>query len=202
MLNMNLMHDLPKVGGGRAGATTSSATASSPVIAPAPAQSVAAPSPPKVQEIPPKEATQKTPESSGKCAAEAPSSQQKKARVSGRHKSRREGEKLKSRATDGKRPRSPDPNGPSSKDHGAGEFHLSLLFSFMFAYVDLPRQAIEDYKKSPGFEMGLVRMGQVSLEYGYQLVLARFRAQYPDLEIEEDPFKELPKDSNVSMTAE
>ncbi|RRT57323.1 hypothetical protein B296_00047333 [Ensete ventricosum] len=29
------------------------------------------------------------------------------------------------------------------------------------------KQAIEDYKKSPGFEMGLVRMGRVSLEYDY-----------------------------------
>ncbi|RZR86035.1 hypothetical protein BHM03_00013131 [Ensete ventricosum] len=79
---------------------------------------------------------------------------------------------------------------------------LKLTYSMKALRVDLPRQAIEDYKKSPGFEMGLVRMGHVSLEYGYQLVLARFRAQYPDLEIEEDPFKELPKDSNVSMTTE
>ncbi|RRT85361.1 hypothetical protein B296_00005043 [Ensete ventricosum] len=33
--------------------------------------------------------------------------------------------------------------------------------------VDLPNQAIEEYKKSPEFETGLVRMGRVSLEYGY-----------------------------------
>ncbi|RWV84153.1 hypothetical protein GW17_00054161 [Ensete ventricosum] len=45
--------------------------------------------------------------------------------------------------------------------------------------VDLPKQDIEDYKKSPGFEMGLVRMGWVSLEYGYQLALARLQAQHP-----------------------
>ncbi|RWW62599.1 hypothetical protein BHE74_00030267 [Ensete ventricosum] len=32
---------------------------------------------------------------------------------------------------------------------------------------DLPRKTIEDYKKSPGFEMGQVRMGRVSLEYRY-----------------------------------
>ncbi|RWV96685.1 hypothetical protein GW17_00040584 [Ensete ventricosum] len=42
--------------------------------------------------------------------------------------------------------------------------------------VDIPKQAIEDYKKSPGFEMGLIRMGRVSLEYGYQLALARLQA--------------------------
>ncbi|RZS10766.1 hypothetical protein BHM03_00042035 [Ensete ventricosum] len=59
--------------------------------------------------------------------------------------------------------------------------------------VDLRKQAIEDYKKSPGFEIGLVQMGRVSLEYGYQLALAQFRARYPDLEVEEDPFKLLPE---------
>ncbi|RZS22457.1 hypothetical protein BHM03_00055249 [Ensete ventricosum] len=61
--------------------------------------------------------------------------------------------------------------------------------------------AIEDYKKSSGFEMGLVRMCRVSLEYDYQLALARLRARYPDLEVG-DPFKLLLEDSNVSMTDE
>ncbi|RWV81819.1 hypothetical protein GW17_00056729 [Ensete ventricosum] len=64
--------------------------------------------------------------------------------------------------------------------------------------VDLLKQAIEDYKKSHRFQMGLVQMGWVSLEYGYQLALARFHARYPNLEME-DPFKLLPEDSNVSM---
>ncbi|RZR78949.1 hypothetical protein BHM03_00004511, partial [Ensete ventricosum] len=41
---------------------------------------------------------------------------------------------------------------------------------------DLPKRAIEDYKKSSGFEMGLVRMGRVSLEYEYQLALVRLQA--------------------------
>ncbi|RWW84905.1 hypothetical protein BHE74_00006463 [Ensete ventricosum] len=41
--------------------------------------------------------------------------------------------------------------------------------------ADLPKRATEDYKKSLGFEMGLVRMGLVSLEYGYQLALAQRR---------------------------
>ncbi|RWV82161.1 hypothetical protein GW17_00056366 [Ensete ventricosum] len=50
--------------------------------------------------------------------------------------------------------------------------------------VDLSKQAVEDYKKSPGFEMGLVWMGQVSLEYGYQLALAQLRAQQLDFEID------------------
>ncbi|RWW85526.1 hypothetical protein BHE74_00005780 [Ensete ventricosum] len=50
--------------------------------------------------------------------------------------------------------------------------------------VDLPKRAIEDYKKSPGFEMGLIRMGRVSLEYSYQPMLARLRARHPGVEIE------------------
>ncbi|RRT52469.1 hypothetical protein B296_00007210 [Ensete ventricosum] len=39
---------------------------------------------------------------------------------------------------------------------------------------DLPKRAVEEYKA--GFEMGLVRMGRVSLEYEYQLALARLQA--------------------------
>ncbi|RZS08471.1 hypothetical protein BHM03_00039455 [Ensete ventricosum] len=49
---------------------------------------------------------------------------------------------------------------------------LDLARSKKALREDLPKKAIEDYKKSPGFEIGLVRMGRVSLEYGYQLVLA------------------------------
>ncbi|RZS10964.1 hypothetical protein BHM03_00042243 [Ensete ventricosum] len=58
---------------------------------------------------------------------------------------------------------------------------------------------IEDYKKSAGFEMGLVRIGQVSLEYDYLLALAKFRARYLDLKVKEEPFKKLRKDVNVLM---
>ncbi|RRT62318.1 hypothetical protein B296_00031328 [Ensete ventricosum] len=79
---------------------------------------------------------------------------------------------------------------------------LKLTRSMETLRVDLSRQAVEDYKKSTRFEMGLVRMGRVSLEYDYQLALARFRVQYPDLEVEEDPSKELPEDSTVPMVAE
>ncbi|RRT34087.1 hypothetical protein B296_00056203 [Ensete ventricosum] len=67
---------------------------------------------------------------------------------------------------------------------------------------DLSRQAIEDYNKSFEFEMGLVRMGRVSLEYGYQLALARLRARHPGVEIEEDPFALLPEDVDVPMADE
>ncbi|RZR86871.1 hypothetical protein BHM03_00014157 [Ensete ventricosum] len=67
---------------------------------------------------------------------------------------------------------------------------------------DLPRRAIEDYKKSFGFEMGLVRMGRVSLEYWYQLALARLQARHPRVEIELDPFVSLPEDDDVPMADE
>ncbi|RZS25091.1 hypothetical protein BHM03_00058245 [Ensete ventricosum] len=50
---------------------------------------------------------------------------------------------------------------------------LDLARSKEALWEDLPKKAIEEYKESPGFEMGLVRMGRVSLEYGYQLALAQ-----------------------------
>ncbi|RRT63520.1 hypothetical protein B296_00042657 [Ensete ventricosum] len=102
MVNLNLMCDQPKVGGGRPDTTSPS-----PVIVLVPAQPVAAPSPPEVQEIPPEEATKKAPEASGKCLIETPFGQRKKAKVTGWHKSYCEGEKLKSRAAEGKKPAAP-----------------------------------------------------------------------------------------------
>ncbi|RRT36149.1 hypothetical protein B296_00045892 [Ensete ventricosum] len=68
--------------------------------------------------------------------------------------------------------------------------------------ANLPRQAIEDYKKSFGFEMGLVRMRRISLENGYQLVLVRLQTRHPGVEIEEDPFVLLPEDADVPMADE
>ncbi|RWW03237.1 hypothetical protein GW17_00033617 [Ensete ventricosum] len=40
---------------------------------------------------------------------------------------------------------------------------------------------------------------KVTFEFGYRVVLERFRAKYPDLFVEEDPFVERPKDANVHM---
>ncbi|RRT64495.1 hypothetical protein B296_00006821 [Ensete ventricosum] len=60
-------------------------------------------------------------------------------------------------------------------------------------WIDLSKQAVEDYKKLLGFEIGLLQMGRVSLQYDYQLALARLRAWHPNLEIEEDPFNLLPE---------
>ncbi|RWV96089.1 hypothetical protein GW17_00041227 [Ensete ventricosum] len=68
--------------------------------------------------------------------------------------------------------------------------------------VDLPKQSIEEYKKSSGYEMGLVCMGKASLEYGYQLALARLWARHPGVEIEEDLFTLLPEDADVPIAEE
>ncbi|RZS20905.1 hypothetical protein BHM03_00053478 [Ensete ventricosum] len=67
---------------------------------------------------------------------------------------------------------------------------------------DLPKRAIEKYKKSPRFEMGLVQMGRVSLEYEYQLALARLQARHPGVEIELDPFVTLSEDADITMADE
>ncbi|RWW59839.1 hypothetical protein BHE74_00033223 [Ensete ventricosum] len=127
------------------------------------------------------------PEASDKRPTEAPSGQWKKTKISSRHKSRRKGESL----VFGRPPQSQ-----------AGGDDLATRVTREGA-----EQGLGDYvqlagPKSTGFEMGLVRMGRVSLEYGYQLALARLWAQHPDLEIEEDPFKLLPKDSNMPMADE
>ncbi|RWV78270.1 hypothetical protein GW17_00060784 [Ensete ventricosum] len=49
--------------------------------------------------------------------------------------------------------------------------------------VDLLRQAIEDYKKSLEFEMGLVRMGQVSRSTATSWHLLGFGLDTPDLRL-------------------
>ncbi|RWV97452.1 hypothetical protein GW17_00039753 [Ensete ventricosum] len=67
---------------------------------------------------------------------------------------------------------------------------------------DLPKKAVEEYKESPRFEMSLVRMGRVSLEYRYQLALARLQARHPGVEIELDPFVTLPEDVDVPTANE
>ncbi|RWW78337.1 hypothetical protein BHE74_00013484 [Ensete ventricosum] len=83
------------------------------------------------------------------------------------------------------------------------ENELLKLTQIMNAlWIDLSKQAVEDYKKLLGFEIGLLQMGWVSLQYDYQLALARLRAWHPSLEIEEDPFNLLPEDSNLPMANE
>ncbi|THU50055.1 hypothetical protein C4D60_Mb06t16040 [Musa balbisiana] len=64
------------------------------------------------------------------------------------------------------------------------------------------KKLIEDYKGSSGFQLGLVRTGRVSYEYGYRIALARFKARHPDSEVAEDPFDSFPEDMGVDMPAE
>ncbi|RWW87227.1 hypothetical protein BHE74_00003962 [Ensete ventricosum] len=52
---------------------------------------------------------------------------------------------------------------------------LNLTGSTEALKVDLPKKVVADYKKTTEFEMGLVRTGQVSYEYGYRVALAGSR---------------------------
>ncbi|CAL9038183.1 unnamed protein product [Musa banksii] len=64
------------------------------------------------------------------------------------------------------------------------------------------KEIIEDYKQSSGFQLGLVRSGQVTYEYGYRIALGRFKTRYPGLEVEVDPFASYPEDLDVGMPNE
>ncbi|THU58954.1 hypothetical protein C4D60_Mb03t19920 [Musa balbisiana] len=64
------------------------------------------------------------------------------------------------------------------------------------------KKLVEDYKGSSGFQLGLVRTGRVSYEYGYRIALARFKAHHPNSEVAEDPFDSFPEDMGVDMPAE
>lgn len=56
------------------------------------------------------------------------------------------------------------------------------------------KEAIVEYKKSTGFELGLQRSGQVTYEFGYRVAFARFHVKYPNLDLKSDSFTDLPKD--------
>ncbi|RWV77335.1 hypothetical protein GW17_00061853, partial [Ensete ventricosum] len=47
--------------------------------------------------------------------------------------------------------------------------------------------------------MGATSDGSGVLEYRYRVALARFKARYPDLEVDSDPFTEKPEDNLVPM---
>ncbi|RWW11843.1 hypothetical protein GW17_00024521, partial [Ensete ventricosum] len=76
---------------------------------------------------------------------------------------------------------------------------LQAVKDLEHARAELPGQAVAQYKGSLGFKEGLKRMGRVTYEYGYRVALARFRARYPDADIEEDPFTIYPEDDSVPM---
>lgn len=64
------------------------------------------------------------------------------------------------------------------------------------------KEAITEYKKSPGFQLSLVRLGQVTYKFGYRVALARVRAKCPDLKVKLDPFADLPEDQSIDMPDE
>ncbi|RRT31353.1 hypothetical protein B296_00054300 [Ensete ventricosum] len=76
---------------------------------------------------------------------------------------------------------------------------LQAVKDLEHARAELPEQAVAQYKGSLGFKEALKWMGRVTYEYGYRVALARFRAQYPDADIEEDLFTIYPEDDSVSM---
>ncbi|RRT46774.1 hypothetical protein B296_00052765 [Ensete ventricosum] len=61
------------------------------------------------------------------------------------------------------------------------------------------RATIAQYKELSGFKSGLKKMGWVSYEFGYKIVLMRFQARHPRLEVEEDPYTILLEDDSVPM---
>ncbi|RZS01000.1 hypothetical protein BHM03_00030807 [Ensete ventricosum] len=48
------------------------------------------------------------------------------------------------------------------------------------ARAELPRQSVDRYKESTGFKEGLKRMGRVTYEYGYRVVLDPFTIHLED----------------------
>ncbi|RWW76546.1 hypothetical protein BHE74_00015343 [Ensete ventricosum] len=83
--------------------------------------------------------------------------------------------------------------------HKADNELLKLMRENESLKAELSGKSVANYKQSVGFRWGLRRMGQVSYEYGYRVALACFQAQYPDLEVDSDPFTERPEDGSVSM---
>ncbi|RZR80434.1 hypothetical protein BHM03_00006471 [Ensete ventricosum] len=49
---------------------------------------------------------------------------------------------------------------------------LKAVWELKAPRAELPRKAMEEYKDTTRFELGLQRTGQVSYEYGYRVALA------------------------------
>ena len=58
------------------------------------------------------------------------------------------------------------------------------------------------YKESKGFRCGVQRPSQVAYEFRYQVATNRFKARFPDLEVDEDPYVKLPSDVEVLAPVE
>ncbi|RWV77234.1 hypothetical protein BHE74_00022038 [Ensete ventricosum] len=60
-------------------------------------------------------------------------------------------------------------------------------------------RAATAYKVSQGSESGLEKMGRVSYEFRYQVVLERLRGKHPKISIKQDSFAKCPDNANVEM---
>ncbi|RWW51163.1 hypothetical protein BHE74_00042516 [Ensete ventricosum] len=76
---------------------------------------------------------------------------------------------------------------------------LKAVKALKNARIELPRQAVIQYKESAGFKERLKRMGRVTYEYGYRVALVRFHARHTYSEVEEGPFTIHLEDDLVPM---
>ncbi|RZS11899.1 hypothetical protein BHM03_00043276 [Ensete ventricosum] len=76
---------------------------------------------------------------------------------------------------------------------------LKAVKALKNARIELPRQAVIQYKESAGFKERLKRMGRVTYEYGYRVTLVRFHARHTYSEVEEGPFTIHLEDDLVPM---
>ncbi|RRT72257.1 hypothetical protein B296_00003036 [Ensete ventricosum] len=64
------------------------------------------------------------------------------------------------------------------------------------------RVTIAQHKESPCFKSGLEKMGRVSYEFGYKIVVTHFQTKHLGLEVEENPYTTLLEDDDVLMEVE
>lgn len=58
------------------------------------------------------------------------------------------------------------------------------------------------YKKSEGFQCSLQHSSEVVYDFRYRIATSRFKARYPELKLDEDPYAELSSDAEVSSSVE
>ncbi|RWW11096.1 hypothetical protein GW17_00025315 [Ensete ventricosum] len=65
--------------------------------------------------------------------------------------------------------------------------------------IERKRRDVASYKEFEGFRCSLEHASQVVNEFGFQITIRHFKVRYHKLEVDEDPFAELP--SNVEVLA-
>ncbi|RRT71913.1 hypothetical protein B296_00006489 [Ensete ventricosum] len=64
------------------------------------------------------------------------------------------------------------------------------------------RRVMASYKESEGFQYGFRHSNRAIYEFMYQIATGWFKVRYPELEIDEDPYVELPSDVKVPTPVE